>query len=60
MAMSEQKKNLLKGFIKHLFGHEGSYTDLFEIELVQIREVFIEIMGVAIFYSIMNCRINWS
>ena len=35
-----QKKDLPKGLIsiKHMFGHGGSYTDLFEIVLVQIRE----------------------
>ena len=36
--MSEQKEDLCNRFIKHLFGHGGSYTDLFEIELVQITE----------------------
>ena len=38
MVMSEQKKDLRNRFIKHLLGHRGSYTDLFEIELVQITE----------------------
>ena len=38
MAMSEQKNDLCKEFIKHLLGHGGSYTDLFEIELVHITE----------------------
>ena len=36
--MSEQKKDLLNRFIKHLLGHVGSYTYFFEIELVQITE----------------------
>ena len=38
MVMSEQKKDLRNRFIKHLLGHGGSYTVLFEIELVQIME----------------------
>ena len=38
--MSKQKKDLPKGFIKHMLGHGELYTDLIEIELVQIREVF--------------------
>ena len=38
MVMSEQKQDLLNRFIKHLLGHEGSYTDLFEIEVVQITK----------------------
>ena len=36
--MSDEKKDLHKGFIKHLLGHGGSYTDLFQIKLVQITE----------------------
>ena len=38
MAMSEQKNDLCKEFIKHLLEHGGSYTDLFEIKLVHIAE----------------------
>ena len=38
MVMSKQKKYLAKGFIKHMLGHRESYTDLIEIELVQIKE----------------------
>ena len=37
MAMSEQKNDCCKEFIKHLLEHGGSYTDLFEIELVRER-----------------------
>ena len=38
MEMCEQKNDPRKGFIKHLLGHGGSYTGLFEIELIQIME----------------------
>ena len=38
MAMSEQTNDLRKEFIKHLLEHGGSYTELFEIELVRITE----------------------
>ena len=38
MAMSEQKNDLCKEFIKHLLGHGGSYTDLFEKKLVHVTE----------------------
>ena len=38
MAMNEQTNDLHKEFIKHLLEHGGSYTDLFEIELVHIVE----------------------
>ena len=38
MAMSDQKNELCKEFIKYLFGHGGSYTDLLEIELVHIAQ----------------------
>ena len=38
MVMSEQKKDLLNKFMKHMLGHRGPYTDLFEIELVQTTE----------------------
>ena len=34
MAIKEQEHDLRKEFIKHLLGHGGSYTDVFEIELV--------------------------
>ena len=36
--MSDQKTNLCKEFIKHLLGHGGSHTDVFEIEMVHIVE----------------------
>ena len=36
MVISEQKKDVLNRFLKHLLGHGGLYTDLFEIELVHI------------------------
>ena len=42
MVGSEQKKDLPKGFIKHLLGHGRSYTDLIAIELNQFWE---DIMG---------------
>ena len=38
MVRSEQTKDLPKGFIRHLLGHGGLYTDLIEIELNQIRD----------------------
>ena len=36
--MNEQKNDLRKEFIKYLLENRGSYTDLFEFELVQIAE----------------------
>ena len=35
--MSEQKNDLGAEFIKHLLGHVGSHTDVFEIELIVER-----------------------
>ena len=50
MAMSEQKHDLRKEFIKHLLRLGGSYTDLFEIELVHITERII---------AHLPCPIKW-
>ena len=44
MVMSEQEQDLCKRFIKDLLGHGGSYTGLFEIELVQITEGIISLL----------------
>ena len=38
MAMSEQRNDLRKEFIKQVFGHGGSYADWFQIELVHNAE----------------------